>query len=64
MERCRICGEFYDPRFLSQVAEHMHAGVELDKEYYGKKVDEDANARWLQEKLKEIGYLKDNDNAP
>ena len=32
MIKCEVCGEFFDPRFLSQVTEHMHAGVELDKE--------------------------------
>jgi len=39
MEQCNICGEFYNPVFLSEVAEHLHANIELDKEYYGKEVE-------------------------
>jgi len=41
--KCSICGEFFNPAFLSQVVEHMHKDMKLDKEYYGTKIKEDKN---------------------
>ncbi len=39
MMQCSICKGFFNPAMLSQVVEHQHNGMTLDKEYYGRKVD-------------------------
>jgi hypothetical protein len=38
--KCKKCGEEFDPRYLSQVVKHLHNGMKLDKEYYGRKVSD------------------------
>jgi hypothetical protein len=38
MIRCTICKEFFNPVLLSEVFEHQHTELTLDKEYWGKEV--------------------------
>jgi hypothetical protein len=37
MIQCQICKEFFNPELLSEVFEHEHKDLTIDKEYYGKK---------------------------
>lgn len=38
--KCRTCGEYFDMRDLSQVAEHEHSGIDIKGKYNSKKVGE------------------------
>jgi len=43
MMQCSICKEFFNPAMLSEVFEHEHSNISTDKEYYGKKVENEKN---------------------
>ena len=38
MIQCEICKEFFNPACLSEVFEHEHKGLKIDKEYFGKEI--------------------------
>lgn len=38
MMQCSSCKEFFNPALLSEVFEHEHKGLSLDKEYFGVEV--------------------------
>lgn len=42
MIQCEKCKEFFNPKLLSEVIEHLHSEqeIKLDKEYYRKKKDD------------------------
>lgn len=40
MKQCIICNEFFNPCNLSEVFEHEHKNILIDKEYFGKKKED------------------------
>ena len=38
MIQCAKCKGFFNPALLSEVFEHEHSGLQIDKEYFGKEV--------------------------
>ena len=41
MIQCTVCKEFFNPKCLSEVVEHMHEDIQLSKEYYGEEINEE-----------------------
>ncbi len=38
MMQCNICGEFFNPALLSEVIEHIHKDLHLERECYGEEI--------------------------
>ena len=39
MMQCNACKEYFNPECLSEVFEHEHEDLKIDKEYFGKETE-------------------------
>ena len=49
--KCVVCGEFFNPACLSEVFEHEHKDLRLDREYFGREISKEFEEK-LNDELK------------